>query len=627
MAYAPLSQEDLDAFHGLLHTQTPTTAKKAPGNFLTHLLPTIGGTGGAIGGAALGTALLPGVGTLAGALLGGALGGGGAKVGENAVEHQALGNGVAGQAVEQGVLGAGPIRLLKAGTIGLKAGITAAKDGGLEGAIQAANDVIKTPVLAKTGRNLITQGEQAQGRTLGLSSGSKAAGKQIGTQDTQNMLQILQKHGIDAANANNAERDISAKLNQYGSQIGDHFNATNVPLTTAETKGISTDFMAQVKSKESDPRIIKEYQVLADNLQKNVKDTKGLWEYRKALDDRLPDNKQGATDLTLTNQQKAIKDMRGYLSDNLGDVPGMKDYHELSSVKPFVLGETNRLNNPGGGIIGRVLGSGPVQKAENMGGRAVQKVGNTLAGNTPDAAVPGLTAKAIAGRTLPLGAAQAFAGNAAAQMGQQGSAETQPTDLTGALSAAQNSSQAPTSSSPYSQENLMADIQRDPKHASDYISTYESLDKIFNPPSATATIKPTSQQYGLAQGGVNSLQQLASSLQQNSSLVSRNATPGQGLPLVGSLITNAAGVGDYHALADSVLQSLIHLQTGATATPEEVKAARGQLPQPGDSAEVQQQKLQNLYAMFQPYVSGNQGTSSDSTDLASVLSQLGYSGQ
>lgn len=82
------------------------------GNFLTSLIPSLGGTGGALGGAAagagIGTALLPGIGTAAGGLLGAILGGAGGsalgKVGENAIEGETnLGKGVAGEALMGGV--------------------------------------------------------------------------------------------------------------------------------------------------------------------------------------------------------------------------------------------------------------------------------------------------------------------------------------------------------------------------------------------------------------------------------------------------------------------------------------------------------------------------------------------
>jgi hypothetical protein len=621
MAYAPIDPNELAAFH---QTLTAPQQQSHAGNFLTHLIPTIGGTGGAIGGAALGTAIAPGIGTLLGALLGGATGGAAGKVGENAAEHQKLTNGVAGQAVEQGVLGAGPLRLAKLGTVGVKAGAEALGAGeGLAGALTAAGERANTPLLGNTAKNLVTQGQAAQGRVSGISAGQKIANKELTPQDTATMLQTLQNEGIKTGNANNTLRDVQAKLDQYGSQISDHFTGNNTPLSKTDVNNIARDYVKSIGT--SDPRVVKEANVIANDLKNSVTDTKGLWEFRKGLDSRIPDSKMAAGDNVLSNQLKAVKAGRQFLADKLGAVDGMQQYHDLSEIKPFISAEAKRLNNPGGGLIGRVAASGPVQKAEGSLGKATEHLGNALGGGESPTA--GLTPGAIASRTVPIGAAQALAQSSPAQNAATQSPQTTglSPDLTAALLNAQ---QQPTNNSPYSQDNLMADIQRDPKHASDYISTYSALDKIFNPqPSSSSTIKPTSQQYGLAQGGMNSLQQLAQLISNNPSIVERNATPGQGLPLVGSLITNAAGAGDYHALSDNVLQSLIHLETGATATPEEVKAAKGQLPQPGDSAQLQQQKIQNLMTLFQPYIQGNSGNaanSGSSSDLINALLASGY---
>jgi hypothetical protein len=127
-----ISDADLAAFHALELPQARTAvAPKHKGNFLTSILPTIGGTaggigGGAAGGALAGTAILPGVGTVAGGLLGALLGGAGGgalgKVAENKVEGNAMGDGVLGAGIENGVLSAGPLRLLKGAGAVTKAG-------------------------------------------------------------------------------------------------------------------------------------------------------------------------------------------------------------------------------------------------------------------------------------------------------------------------------------------------------------------------------------------------------------------------------------------------------------------------------------------------------------------------
>lgn len=116
-----LSQNEIDSFHSFLAAGQPQAAPKKKGNLLTKMLPSVAGTAGGVGGAAIGTALLPGIGTLAGALIGGALGGGAGKIGENKIEgNKNAWDGVGKEAAINGVMSAGPLRLLKGATTGVK---------------------------------------------------------------------------------------------------------------------------------------------------------------------------------------------------------------------------------------------------------------------------------------------------------------------------------------------------------------------------------------------------------------------------------------------------------------------------------------------------------------------------
>lgn len=610
----------------------PKQNTNSHGNFLTHLIPSIGGTAGGVGGAAIGTALLPGIGTLAGALIGGALGGGAGKVVENKQEGQGAFNGVASQALENGVLSAGPLRLLKgAGALAkaapeLKAGTTTLMDALTNAGAKATG--------SRAAQNLITQGEQAMGRTAGISAGTKDVGAQfgrLGTQDTSKMLQTLQGEGIKSTgNANNLARDIQNKLTQYGKQISGHFANNNTQYTPAEVKQLADEFLNNVTlggMKTSDQGVLNEAQTLANDLKNNVTDKQSLWKFRQSLDNRLPDAKQ-ATDTNLAKTQAATKSLRQFIAGKLGEVPGMKNYSDLSNIQQHVLEEANRANNASGGIVGRIAASGPVQKAEATAGKAAMKAGQAIANPY---SIP-----QVAARTMPLQALQA-AGDSmqAAQnpnmamtanmMNTQSNSANMPGNLP------QNGGMS-SNASPYGQENLMYDIARDPRNADKYISLYTALDKVFNPQGST--VKPNNQQLGLANQGMNALQQMYQMIQQDPSVVAKNATPGQSLPLVGGLITNASGAGLYHSLADSAMQSLLHLQTGAAASKEEIAQAKGQLPQPGDPPAVVQQKLQNLASAFNDFSTGQQSMggatapaatqTTNPADLMSALQALGY---
>lgn len=102
--------------------QVQVPVQQSKGNFFTHLLPTVGGILGGIGGELID----PLGGGIAGAAAGSALG----KTGENAVEHQGLGSGVLANAIEggagQGVGGLlGKVGGKVIGAVGNKAGSVA----------------------------------------------------------------------------------------------------------------------------------------------------------------------------------------------------------------------------------------------------------------------------------------------------------------------------------------------------------------------------------------------------------------------------------------------------------------------------------------------------------------------
>lgn len=137
--------------------------------------------------------------------------------------------------------------------------------------------------------------------------------------------------------------------------------------------------------------------------------------------------------------------------------------------------------------------------------------------------------------------------------------------------------------------------------------------------------KPTAQQYALANSGTQGVQQLMTLLQKDPGVLSRSATPGQHLPLVGGVVRRGAGTGEYDALANNVIDAILRLRTGAQANKEEIALYRNQLfPQAGDNQKTVQRKLQDLNTAFQPFLGTySQGSGGDITDLLSSLQSNG----
>lgn len=639
---------------------------KAKGNFLTHLFPTIGGigggvVGGAAGGALAGSAVLPGVGTavggLLGALIGGTVGGGAGKVTENKLEGQSLGSGVLptawnhpGAALEQGVLSAGPLRLLKG--IGV-AGKAAVGSGSLLDALGqggAVNATVDGPGLLVKGRAFFAnKGAQTEARAGGFGIGEKVPGSEpLGFYDSAKITKNLKAEGIKAGSPETRLKQVEDALAARGQEIDTHLATNNKVLTPTAKQSIADNFMKSVDQQPGvDDLVRKKAADLASNFVKQTSDTKSVVNFRRGLDKQVINFNQNPS-AALAAKQLAARTFRDVLSDTTENLaPGLKQanqsYSKLKQAQEFLTGANKAVSDQsqgGGGLVSRALTNDTAQATKSRIGSVTQKIGPR-----PNSGANPFGAIAIGGRQLPIGVAGAL-GTGAAQPSNNTNitTATMPNGNSSnpSLTNSMNSNINPSmdtlsqnngdmsSSSVFDPANLETNIQKivanggNLKDIEDYVSLASSINSLHaasTKANASTTIKPTGQQYGLATGGLNSLQQLQQLLSGNPSLAARNQTPGQGLPLVGNLITNLAGAGDYHALADNVLQSLIHLQTGATATPEEVKAARGQLPGPSDTPEEVQRKLSNLSAMFAPYVQG--GTIGGSSDISDLLSALG----
>lgn len=573
--------------------------------FLVDALPAIGSGIGAVGG----SFLAPVAGTIGGGAVGGAAG--------ESLKRKLLGEkqdlGQIGiQALEGGALSSigGAARGVKGGATALtKLGV----DKGIQtGAEEAANTSGKS-FLSKFTKNAATQGQQMQGRTAGINAGIGKGGKEIVPQDTERMLSTLKNEGIDTGNANNTLRDIADKQKIYGKQIGDHFKTNNNPLHPEDTKVIADNFLAA--SGTTDPRYLKEASILAQDLQKNVKSTKDLWKFRVGLDSRIPDSKQ-VTGVALSNQMKAIKDMRSYIADELGNIPGAKQYHDLSEIKPLVAKEANRLNNPGGGIAGRVLSSGIAQKIENSSGRllekaAIPKTDEAIAktvGAQPEQnfmqklvgaaanplANPGRTTANVIGQE----AGRGF-GIPAAMSQTQSATDQAPQDVSQSYNGLLDT---PTDQAqdydPYAPENIrasIAQIQQQGGKQKD-IAEFLSTAKAYNDLTANASGKPVSataaDAMANANAGLQSLQTIRDQLKNDPSVQGKEVFAQTFNPF--GVTSRATGTGKYDAAITQAKDVIARLRTGAAISNSEEKRFTAMLPQPADSADVVNQKLNLL---------------------------------
>lgn len=599
---------------------------KGRGGPLTAFISEAGGAGGAAAGAAYGAAagsILPGAGTLLGAIIGGGIGGLAGGFGGKAVEQKirddqnVLGTGGSfKEAVKEGLLsgafGAGGqafsgLRAAKVAGIGAKEALSMAPKS-----LQLAKELTKETSKALSGAT------RELSRAYGTSINAKVGQVTLSPQDAR----ILTNHISSISKAINPEQvsaDLSNYIDDLGKQIGQLVADNNFTLTRSQALAIKASAKDAIKNVGGGPEVTR---YLADiGKKRSLADIQAL---TQSIGDQVNWAKfSGSTSVTPQSQQalsKIYDTLRSYVNTNVKGLDSLNKQFALSKqALPFVEQTVRQ-----GGINAPVVG---------LGGRL------GLKGRTAVAARAGLAKTGQA-----IGRATGAAGILPQQAGLQtikgvggliGGGTAQPTTLEDALTQSNITPQGmglssqqlsayttPQETSPYTRAGLMADIQRDPKNAAKYVDMYSSLAKIYAPSSTSQVGKVTAQQFGLAQSGMQSLQNLANLISQNPSVVSKTATPGRKLPIVGGYISQAAGTGEYDALAFNVADALLRLRTGAQANESEIRNVQSQLmPRAGDSEATIQRKLNTLYDVFNSVAAqaGQQG----GTTLEDLLMQGG----
>lgn len=232
-----------------------------------------------------------------------------------------------------------------------------------------------------------------------------------------------------------------------------------------------------------------------------------------------------------------------------------------------------------GGFVGAQAANSPTGRRLTMKGASALGSRLSNAGSRQPGVGRGLLAKGAA-----IGATQT----------QPPSPEPTPEqtleEILGGSSAMQPQMMPQQSANPYSQENLMADIQRDPENAADYLKYYTMLEDVFNPQTQQKPLSGEAQKRALtAQSGLRSLDALNQTLQTDPGAFQRQALPN---PLgITARLTGTTGV---RAATDNIVDVIARLRSGAAITDEEAKRFARLLPQPGDSQEAALTKLQNV---------------------------------
>ncbi len=634
-------------------TYAPQSQKKGGrGGTLTSLISEGGALGGAAAGAAAGS-VVPVIGTAIGGILGAGLGAFGGRLAENKIRDNRWGVGDAAKEAALTTALAGPLRTLKYGATAAKA---LGGGSGLADALTAAAEKSSAPgIIGRTvGKAIGNAADNAFAKSIGV---GKKAKNDFKAQYGEKLGSVARQYGItDESSARAAIAPLQNEFDQTfkGTQVAkndlkDMLTNLYQPYLKGidiKERGLGKDLQTQVKE------ILNKYKG-SDKV--NLEDVVKL---RKEFDSKITKYK---TDDAARGFYQTMSDGLREITRGFGDQLGLKTAsgktvrqagQELSQLYSILKEAQKNAEGPGGtstlgfrnllgGNLLATAGGGPAgfagmamtAAANSDAGRRVAAKGlDRLATRKAQGSIPG-----ILGATNRAAKAQLVEGalnlpqSSNSDMTYNTTAPTSPitTAMTNANISPLNQTTGNMSStgSPLAPQNLEAAIQKILENggtlddASKFVSLAETVQKLQGGDQAVPGYsKPTASQYAQGVAGEQSIAQLQQILQQNPGIVSKNALPGQGLGVVGSLLSGALGTSDYRAITHNILNSIARINTGANMPAEEEAFYRKTyLPQPGDSPQTQQDKINTLESFFTPITQYPGSSGSDSTDLVSAL--------
>lgn len=498
------------------------------------------GLAGALTGAAIGTAILPGVGTVIGAGLGGGLGGFGGSAVEQKVRNNEVNWGQAGrEGLVEGVLSAGPLKLGKAGYGAFKAG-----RAGTSLAKGATEQVGKSLIKEKVGKGLLGASDSLATRALKINDSGFATdfanrtGEEIGQFATRHNIvgksageirdtvykpaQDIYKEGIKAIGTvpkadvvATVRRELADKLkssfpedrkfaksvlkqtNDILAGFGDDIPATELNKLKSEAyRKVNTKLMDKAGAESNNA-----YEAISNALRKSVGDAA---------------DKAGITIDTDVLKQAGLNYKATTLNDLGQELFGLEELTKKIDVKSRVgkgslpAGLTKIGGATAGGTVagapGMVVGAGAAMAANSKAGmraasKSAESLGNKLLQQEGKSLYP--VPGSLVGSLM----------NSGMTSGQERtqSATTMPTNMTNPNASIDSelSADSGAESNPYPKENLMADLQRDPANAKDYLEYYQMMQEVFATPDPTADMSQSSRNaMASSDNAINTIDQL-----------------------------------------------------------------------------------------------------------------------
>lgn len=600
--------------------------KKKP--WYSALISEGGAAGGAIGGAAAGTAILPGIGTLAGALIGGFAGGAGGSAVEQKVRDNKVNWKKAGlEGAISGVLMPGPLKLAKAGGTAIKAGATGRP------VIQAVNQTLarggrfKTPVA-----KISEMGERAETRAANTHIGASARGRPgtVGPKEMKRFQQLDIDEKIRAGLPDRQAKDAYKALKSVGAEMNETLKTANRSITALEKDKLRLGLNRAVKrdiSIANDPNVAKVLNQISKGFG-GIKSLKGAVNQKQFLQNRVSylRNSQSAVPGGEEAHRIAIKVLDEFINKNSALKPLntrwslLKDRGELAKQAASYGAQNSRRADVG--LVGSLKSGDIATSLKSRVGRGGRRLGD----------LPGLrvAANTAGGSRTPVGyGARAVVGSGLAQSiipGQEQPPEPIPEEnLMGELppEGMETGMEAPAQS-PYPLERALADIQRDPKHASTYLSIYKTVSDATEAQGGGGKLDATSKRQvsnvEAAENIVDSIERIFSSTGGAQGLKGYITQQTSRVPRLGSK-ENA-----FRSMREGYLARIVRaLGEVGTLNEGDIRRAVQLIPNFSDtpqSAQIKLAELRNNLRGYKQSIYQQGGGGNSSNDLSETLMQL-----
>lgn len=638
----------------------PPVKKKGKGGFGTSLISEGGALGGAVAGAAAGS-VVPVVGTAIGGILGAGIGAFGGRLAENKVRDDRWG---VGDAAKEGALSAvlsGPLRLGKYASTAsktLKGGATLSEALVDAAGAASAKKVAGAGITGSVGNKLLAGSDNLATRALKINDSAwatkfaKRTGEEVGQFATrfnivgksaddinntiyrpamkvysegikaigavpkENVLSTIRKEvepllksafPEDKAFANSVLKQSNDILKKFGNTIsatelnklktaaynkvdvqlvdkaGKQSNNTYEALSNAFRKAVNE--AADAKGITIDTQVLKQAGLpfKSTSLGDLGQELFGLNELTKKIDVKSRVGK-GANPFGLTKAAGAIG------GTQVGGLPGAA----------VGFGAATAMNNP------KVIG-GAAKLFEGAGNRLIQGGGGF---NPISSAIKGQAGGGLAEALMSAQGAGDQSLEAAATRNMNPNTTNMPTNVNMMDTQYQMGDEMSSAeASPYTRENLLIDVQRDPANASKYIDYYTQLQEVYAP------AEQDSSQLELSDSAIKNVTDIQSALFDIDSLGAKIQSSGVSGPISGRLRTANPFDTEAQSLQAEVnrVRQVVGkaLEGGVLRKEDEVKYAKI-LPTVNDTKEVAASKLRELKIKLnqdlQTYVSTQQAS-------------------